>query len=240
MPPGAPVLAIEASQRVQSVAIGHAGWVEQESVASDRRDREDLLPAIDRLCQRRGVRPRELAAVVVDGGPGGFTGLRMAHAAAQAMSVATGMPVVQVCAAVVASEVARREAVLEGGQATWVALACKGEEAWVARVDPGSDPDLAMDARSCTVVDWDPAGVRRLIADEHLPAAWVSACDRQGIRRLPLELDATALLAVGLRMLARGRLTPAQALVPLYPREAEAVRLWRARHGGGADGTRTA
>jgi tRNA threonylcarbamoyl adenosine modification protein YeaZ len=238
MSPDVPVLAIEASQRVQSVALGHAGWLEQEPIESDRRDREDLLPAIERLCRRRNVRPREIAAVIVDGGPGGFTGLRMAHAAAQAMSVAMGIPVVQACAAVVAREVARRQELLAAGQATWVALACKGEEAWVARVDPVTDPDMALDARSCAAEAWDRAGVDRLIADEHLPASWVRACDRHGIRRLPLGLDAAALLTVGLRMLSQGRVTPPQALVPLYPREAEAVRLWRVRHGGGADGIR--
>jgi hypothetical protein len=106
-------------------------------------------------------------------------------------------------------------------------------------VDPVTDPDMALDARSCTVEAWNRAGVDRLIADEHLPASWVRACDRHGIRRLPLGLDAAALLTVGLRMLSQGRITPPQALVPLYPREAEAVRLWRARHGGGADGIRS-
>jgi tRNA threonylcarbamoyl adenosine modification protein YeaZ len=237
MPGQAMVLAIEASQRVQSVALGHADWVEQEPVQADRRDVEDLLPAIDRLCRRRQVAPCSLGAVVVDGGPGGFTGLRMAHAAAQAMALALGVPVVQVCAAVVAVEVARREGRLQPEQASWVALACKGEEAWTARVDRRGEPDVAADARSRTVDMWDQAGVECLVADEHLPASWVQACERRGIRRVPLQLDAAGLLRVGMRMLERGRTVRAEALVPLYPREAEAVRLWRERHGAGTDGT---
>lgn len=236
-PPRTAVLAIEASQREQSVAVLHADGVDQEPVRADRRDVEDLLPAIDRLFRRSRISPASLSAVIVDGGPGGFTGLRMAHAAAQAMTLATGVPAVQVPAAVVAAEVARREGRLQAGQATWVALACKGEEAWTARIDPDLEPDAAIDARSRTVDGWDPAEVQSLIADEHLPVTWAEACERRGVSRVPLRLDATGLLAAGLRMLAGGRTVPGRALVPLYPREAEAVRLWRERHGAGADGT---
>lgn len=231
------LLAIEASQRVQTVALAFHGGSEQEAVEAERRDIEDLLPAIDRLSRRCGMPPTLIEAVVVDGGPGGFTGLRMAHAAAQAMAMARDVPLVQASAAAVAREFACREGRLDPSQPCWVALACKGQEAWVARLDPATDPDAPLDAGSREADVWHPGEARFLIADEHLPDSWARRRDRLGVQAVSLGLDARALLAVGRRLLDRGRTTPAEAMVPLYPREAEAVRLWRQRHAARTDGT---
>lgn len=54
---------------------------------------------------------------------------------------------------------------------------------------------------------------------------------------VPLRVDARAVLEAGRVALAEGRHIPPEALVPAYPREAEAVRLWRLRHGARTDGT---
>lgn len=237
MSPEDAMLAIECSQRQQTVAIAMDARLEQEEVEADRRDVEDLLPAIDRLTRRMGLLPSDIRVVAVDGGPGGFTGLRMAHAVAQSVALAQGAALVQVSAAAVAAEVARREGRLGAGEPCWVALACKAEEAWTARVDPGHDPDLPVGGESRTVTAWQPEGVGTLIADGHLPEAWIEACDRLGIRRIDLQLDAVAVLTVGRRLLAAGVRTPPEAMVPVYPREAEAVRLWRKRVAGVTDGT---
>lgn len=52
------------------------------------------MPAIDELCRTAGMGPSDLDAVVVDVGPGLFTGLRVGIAAANSIALARRVPVV--------------------------------------------------------------------------------------------------------------------------------------------------
>jgi tRNA threonylcarbamoyl adenosine modification protein YeaZ len=227
-------LAIEASQREQSVAVrDRHGVITLEPVRTGDRSVEDLLPAVDRACARAGVAPHELQAVLLNAGPGGFTGLRIAHAAAQAMAVATGVRVVQVGAAACARAASVIAGDLGASEHVWVCLASKGDETWVAC----AGPDGSSDGRSMAVSAWSPGACRTLVADEHLPEPWKARVAELGLRTLPLRVGAAAVLAAGGPHLAAGARTPPEALVPVYPREAEAVRLWRQRHGAGTAGT---
>lgn len=234
MPERAVLLAIEASQRLQSVALGLPdGRVEQEPVDAADRSREDLLPAIERVMRRAGVGAEHLSAVLLNEGPGGFTGLRMAHAAAQAMALAREVAVVQVPGAACARQAAIDAGELGTGDACWVALASKGPETWIALADAAG----ARAGRSIEVHAWDPSGIDALVSDEHLPDTWRAEATAQGLRMLPLRLAAASVLRAGRPMLESGRTVPPEALVPAYPREAEAVRLWRQRHAARPDGT---
>jgi len=114
------------------------------------------------------------------------------------------------------------------------------DETFARAADPRLDMDLPLEAASRRVQAWDPAGARCLIADEYLPTEWARERDRLGMAAIMLQQDARGVLEVGRRLLAKGRVTPPEAMVPLYPREAEAVRLWRLRHGARTDGTPTA
>ncbi|MFM7810004.1 MAG: tRNA (adenosine(37)-N6)-threonylcarbamoyltransferase complex dimerization subunit type 1 TsaB [Planctomycetota bacterium] len=228
------VLAIETSQRAQSIAIRtHDAAVHEEVVEADDRTREDLLPAIARRIDRVGCMPEHLRGVMLNAGPGGFTGLRMAHAAAQAIALALQVPVVQVSGAACARAAAILSGDLAPTDACWVALASKGEETWIARADAQGP----VEGRSIEVDAWEPGDCNVLVSDAHLPASWRALAERRGIRQLPLRVHASAVLAAGLPMLERGQCTPPEALVPTYPREAEAVRLWRLRKVARADGT---
>lgn len=228
------VLALETSQRSQSIAIRlHDGVLHEEVVHAEDRTQEDLLPAVARLVDRSDCAPERLRGVILNAGPGGFTGLRLAHAAAQAIAVALRVPVVQVSGATCARAAAILAGELGSSESCWVALASKGDETWIALAD-GSD---RVEGRSISVGAWQPGKCRVLIADEHLPASWVDAATGHGVRRLPLRVHASAVLAAGLPALEQGRFVPPEALVPAYPREAEAVRLWRLRKAGRADGS---
>jgi tRNA threonylcarbamoyl adenosine modification protein YeaZ len=228
------VLALETSQHSQSIAIRlHDGVVREEVVHTEDRTQEDLLPAVARTVKRAGCAPQQLRGVILNAGPGGFTGLRLAHAAAQSIAVALRVPVVQVSGATCARAATILAGELGSSESCWVALASKGDETWIALAD-GSD---RVEGRSIRVGPWEPGMCRVLIADEHLPASWVEAVTRHGVRRLPLRAHASAVLAAGLPALEQGRFVPPEALVPAYPREAEAVRLWRLRKAGRADGS---
>jgi hypothetical protein len=75
--------------------------------------------------------------------------------------------------------------------------------------------------------------VTNLICDEHLPDGFLRRAEALGVRRLALHVGAQAVLQAGWAPGQAGPGTPPEALVPAYPREAEAVRLWRLRHGTG-------
>lgn len=88
-----PVLAIDSSTRDAFVAVEADGRVAaRQSVTAQANASSALLPAIDRAVRGAGLEPRGLHAIVVGGGPGSFTGLRIAAATAKGMVRALGIP----------------------------------------------------------------------------------------------------------------------------------------------------
>jgi tRNA threonylcarbamoyladenosine biosynthesis protein TsaB len=88
-----PVLALDSSTAGASVAVGDGGrTLAVEVVEAGTGASSLLLPAVDRAMRAAGVAPRELGAVAVGGGPGSFTGLRIAAATAKAIVRARGVP----------------------------------------------------------------------------------------------------------------------------------------------------
>jgi tRNA threonylcarbamoyladenosine biosynthesis protein TsaB len=86
-------LAIETSTQLGSIAVGHGRAVLAEIVLGLRiKQSEALLPAIDYALANAHVAKQDLARIVVGGGPGSFTGLRVAGATGKAMARALGVP----------------------------------------------------------------------------------------------------------------------------------------------------
>lgn len=91
--PAGCVLALDSSTRGGSVAVGVGGHVVAERMLPPEIGASSLLmPAVDEAMRNAEVEPRDLAAVVVSGGPGSFTGLRIAAATAKAIVRARGIP----------------------------------------------------------------------------------------------------------------------------------------------------
>jgi tRNA threonylcarbamoyladenosine biosynthesis protein TsaB len=91
--PAGPVLALDSSTRAAWVAVGEGERVlAAEEVAARANASAALLPAVDRAVAAAGLVPGDLAAVVVAGGPGSFTGLRIAAATAKGVARALGAP----------------------------------------------------------------------------------------------------------------------------------------------------
>jgi len=88
--------AIETSTEWCSVAL----WLDGELVSIERRagqrHAEMLLPMLDELLAGAGLGASALGAVAYGAGPGSFTGLRIACAAAQGIAVARDLPVLGV------------------------------------------------------------------------------------------------------------------------------------------------
>ncbi len=232
------LLAIETSQRTSSVAVGtlsleaQPGHVLSESIDTSDRQKEDVLPAIERLCARAHVTREHIGALALNAGPGGFSGLRIAHAVAQVIAESWSIPIVQISAAVVARESAAVSGSIAVDQSVWVALASKSDGCWMAKVlnsRDGNDVPQQIGVRDLN--DWPLQAGDALIADEHLPESWRAKALECGNSIIPLQPTAQAVWRVACRILSRGHHVSPEHILPVYPREAEAVRLWRERHG---------
>ena len=188
---------------------------------------DDLMPAIDRLFRRASASPRSgtLARVAVSVGPGGYTSVRVACAAGKMIAEAAGARCVAVPTAQVAIESLPDHA--RSGHIA-VALAGKGVSSWVQVFLAQREAEVGRITSERDIQSLHGAGVRLLVADDFLPAPMRVAAERVGMAILPPSFDAAACLRLGARL---PTLDPAD-LVPLYPREPDAVTLWRTRKSG--------
>lgn len=86
-------LAIETSTQLGSIAVGHGRAVLAEVVLGLRiKQSEALLPAIQYALETAHLTQSDIARIIVGGGPGSFTGLRVAGATAKAMARALNIP----------------------------------------------------------------------------------------------------------------------------------------------------
>lgn len=218
---GGPGVALaEVSQRAGAWSI--VGKIATESLRRQSGREDDMMPAIDRLCKRVGTTAASIGLVAVSVGPGGFTALRVAVTVGNAIAFATGAACVAIPSAlVVASRVkcSGRVAVL---------LASKGETSFATVFAPGWDSGASMTGPEGMLVRaTDIAGldVEMLIADKFLPTPIREAAERAGIKVAVPQFDPAACLELGCRLPA----ARPGSLAPLYPREPEAVTLWKAR-----------
>lgn len=90
------VLALETTDTQASVALYQAGKLVEKRIDSAQRHEETVMPAVESLLKEAGITPKTLTGLVVDVGPGSFTGVRIGVCHANAMAYALGIPVVQV------------------------------------------------------------------------------------------------------------------------------------------------
>jgi tRNA threonylcarbamoyl adenosine modification protein YeaZ len=190
-----------------------------ESIPADRPHDDDLVPAIDRLFAQHGRRPADLDRVIVSTGPGGFTALRIAVAAAKMICEATGAA----CVGVPSAEVVALR-VREARGAFAVALSSKGRSAFVTRFAAPHAPDGP--GTLAEAENLERLGIALLIADRFLPDPMRERCATLGIEVRTPVFDPAACLEAGA---ARAPVDPV-SLLPFYPRLPEAVVKWRELH----------
>lgn len=91
------ILGIDTATSQAGCALGgHEGVIALAQCAKGRRHAENLVPAIEFICNQAQVELSEIGAIAVDLGPGLFTGLRVGIATAKAMAHALRVPMVGV------------------------------------------------------------------------------------------------------------------------------------------------
>lgn len=178
-----------------------------------------LMPAIDELCREAGVAPRDLGRIAVSIGPGGYTSTRIGVTVAKMIAFATRARCVPVPTAVAVAHNMPADAAAP----CRVCLAWKRDTAWCHDFSAAPARTPLNDGRLLPLDQITRATPELLIAEPALvamlpapPAARIiePVFDPRGV----LNASASAV-----------DVDP-QQLVPLYPREPEAVTKWRELH----------
>lgn len=219
------VLSLELSQRAGSVAarLGNGDVIEQPVSQGDR-EKDSVMPAVEEVVARAGGTPTNVRTITIGVGPGGFTGLRIAVATAKMISLTTGATVVPVESAMGVVQTDKN-----AGDTSIVVSCVKSKNCWLSVVEK-------KPAWSCTgrLIGIDGVAEyfdrkRVLYGDSFLPEQIRERCEQQKIEVRPAISSATAIMEVGLALQEMGLAIDPIDLLPLYPREPEAVRKWNDR-----------
>lgn len=206
-------LAIETATPACAVALEVDGAIAEAVLDLERRHTEVLAAGLARLLAAKGVSAADLDRVVVDRGPGLYTGLRVGIATALGLALATGADLVEVTSLEVLAAAAARA----GAAGELVALV-DGRRGEVFAQRFSLEPVRALD-------------LARVLRPEALApelAARPALLCGDGARRYREALGGADVLDLvvpppsAALELARGR-EPVEAVVPLYLREADAV-----------------
>ena len=87
------LLGLDTSTKLAGIALydGERGLIAEYNWHSANRHTVELMPQVAQMMAQAGVTPRDLTAVAVALGPGSFTGLRVALAAAKGLALANGL-----------------------------------------------------------------------------------------------------------------------------------------------------
>jgi len=222
------LLSIETATPGASVAL-----VEDKTTlaAASRIDRVGhatfLVPAIDFCFDQVGWSPSDLDAVIVDVGPGLFTGIRVGLATAQGLAAALGIPVVPATSVDAIALEART-----GHRTIWTVVDARRGEFAVARYRPV--PGGVVRESMTELVD--PEVLRAQLEsypDESLVVGDVNALPDEvlsGIHRAktgrPRYPYAVALAEAGRGMFERDEYPAPEDLKPIYLREPDVTINW--------------
>ena len=91
------LLAIDTVTECCSVAVASNGEIQQQEKVGAKVHSRVVLSMVDAVLKDSSLTLGDLDAIVVDAGPGSFTGLRIGLGVAQGLAYGAGIPVIPVC-----------------------------------------------------------------------------------------------------------------------------------------------
>jgi tRNA threonylcarbamoyl adenosine modification protein YeaZ len=214
-------LGLELSAGAGSVAGQRGARLAQRSLASQRSHAADLVAQVAEVLRELGAGPRDLEALVVGLGPGSYTGLRVAAAAALGLARGSGAVLRGV-----ASVEALARAELQRGECGAVLLDARAQEFYVAiyeRTERGLEVRAAPRIAQAAELGAQLATARVLLADAD--AIRAAGLDPAAFERCVAPAPSAApTLELGLEELARHGPHEPGAIEPLYLRAFAATR----------------
>ncbi len=223
------ILAIETATPASSVALGTDSALLAMSLQVDRRGHVGfLVKAMDYCFQQVGWSPGELDAVVVDVGPGLFTGIRAGLATAQGVAAATGAQLLGLSSL---DALAFRAST--GRRIIWPVVDVRRGEVATApyRPVPGGVikdgvPEVVSPKGLTGLLD--STADDTLVVGDHqaLPDGTLRGMHRVKVGR-PRWPSADVLLELALARMAKGDLPAPDDIRPLYLREPDVTINWK-------------
>lgn len=123
------LLALDSSTDTMALALVTPGQTMVFEAAGGAQASARLVPEVQALLARAGLRMAQLDAIAFGQGPGAFTGLRTACAAAQGLAFGLGKPVLAIDSLMLVAEDARGQG---AGDDVWVAMDARIGEIYAA------------------------------------------------------------------------------------------------------------
>jgi tRNA threonylcarbamoyladenosine biosynthesis protein TsaB len=216
------LLAIDTAGENCSLALDRDGDIDLVLGARGRTHLEDVMPLVEGLLARHGIAPAACDAFAFAGGPGSFTGLRVACTLVQGLALGSGRPVVRIGHLEALMEAAGRAGhnAMDGATALGIVDARMDEAywavyrwsaaGWVAAVAPA----VGGRAELMAALDrWRPA----FCAGR---AAWLQRYIPEGRTELrDAAVDAGVVARLARAAFDRGEVLPAEQALPLYVRD---------------------
>jgi tRNA threonylcarbamoyladenosine biosynthesis protein TsaB len=235
-------LILETSGRIGTVAVAQGqALLAERRLDERRRHARDLAPAVRDLLHQFAWKPTDISAVIVNLGPGSYTGLRVGIMSAKVWAYATGCRLIGVPAfEAVAWQAAEFLPMRSGPLPVWVVNDAQQNRVYCQRFEVGGT--AAGHAASLTALT--SLAVRPV--EQWIAELTAEDCvSGPGLRlhrdKLPPRVQVVpesawdpqpkALLSLGLDRLARGESDNVLAVEPLYARRSSAEEMWEKRHG---------
>ena len=217
------LLALDTATEACSVALNLDGEVVEHFELLPRRHSRELLPMIERLLAKAGVKLIQMDALAFGRGPGAFTGLRVATAMVQGLAFAVDKPVISVSTLAALAQEGFR---CHGARSVLTTIDARMDEVyWGAfreqdgLMQPVIDEKVIAPARVDVPEgddDWLGMGTGWNYREQL--AANVSECHADAY---PRAGDIARLAAVDFR---NGKLLPAEQAMPVYLRDKVALK----------------
>ena len=221
------ILSLELSQRDGTISMSNRDGAEStKTVHTGSRGVDRVFPTISKIAEELSISPRSIELVAVSIGPGGFTGLRTSIAIAKMISFSTGAAVIPIETALVTVASSKTD---KGFY--YVLSGVKHDAFWLSKIHLQTKEQCCSASISCVAeLEKSINEADGVFADPFAPEALPTLCLNNDVPLFNSEPNAQALLRLGRELYNSGFSVDPLKVSPLYPREPEAVRMWKELH----------